>query len=687
MSTRMPAHAAVLVSAPRLTSVLTALDATSRVIGAASGFGILVIAVIVGADVFLRYVFNAPTTWADEISTYLMIAAVFLGAAYTHLTDGHIRVDLVTERLPQAIRDRLDVVTTWLGFVFVAYMAWQCYTATAVAYVTGAREFSLLVTPSYLPQIPIAVGMHLFALQLLVDLARRRSDLPAGRVAAAIALVAAVTAGLLWVGLQGRGEHLAHVGLGTLLLAATIFLLILLLSGVGTAAIVTLALAVGVMLFRASQHLTVGQTMLVFSLGVLVLLLAGIRVSLGLGLLGLLGIYFLLPAPQPITLGERAWATNNSFTLTAIPVFVLMGEFLLRSGVSDDLFGALVRWIGRWPGGLSHAAMIACSIFAAVSGSSVATAATIGTVACPEMIKRGYSPRIAYGSLAAGGTLGILIPPSIVMLLYGSMMGVSIAACLIAGIIPGIVLTGCFMLILAGWSVLDPRVTPKGPVFTWGERLRAAWAIVPVVILIFLVLGTIYLGVATPTEAGAIGCLGAIAICLIRRRLTWATFSDALLSSIRTNSFIFVIITGAAISSFLLDYLRVPAVLVETIRDLGLHRWVVMTIFYLLYIALGCVIDGISMMVLTLPVIFPAVVALGFDPVWFAVVLTLLIELGLITPPVGLNLYVLQGVSGGHPMRDIIIGAIPFMFAMVLVIVLVSFFPILATWLPELMLK
>lgn len=341
----------------------------------------------------------------------------------------------------------------------------------------------------------------------------------------------------------------------------------------------------GALLFRASQHLTIGQTMLLFSLAVLAFLMGGVRVSLGLGLVGLFGIYFLLPTPQPITLGERAWATTNGFTLTAIPVFVLMGEFLLRSGVSDDLFGALVRWIGRWPGGLSHAAMVACSIFAAVSGSSVAPAATIGTVACPEMIKRGYSPRIAYGALAAGGTLGILIPPSIVMLLYGSMMGVSIAACLIAGIIPGIILTGCFMLVLAGWSVLDPSVTPKGPVFTWSERLRALWAIAPVIVLIFLVLGTIYLGVATPTEAGAVGCLGALAICLLRRKLTWDTLWDALLAAIRTNSFIFVIITGAAISSFLLDYLRVPAVLVETIRDLGLHRWVVMMIFYLLYIA------------------------------------------------------------------------------------------------------
>ena len=676
-----------MTPAGRVAPLLTAMDATSRAVGALSGAGILVIAAIVGSDVFLRYVFNAPTTWADEVSTYIMIGAVFLGAAYTHLTDGHIRVDLVTERLPPAIRGWLDVVTTWLGFVFVAFMAWQCYTATAVAYATGAREFSLLVTPSYLPQIPIAVGMHLFALQMLAGLARRYPDLAPGRLTAAIAVVVAVTAALIWVGSQGRGEGLAHVGLGTLLLAGAILALILLLSGPGTATIVVVVLGLGIVLFRAAQQLTIGQTMLVFSLGVLVLLMAGVRVSLGLGLIGLLGIYFLLPAPQPVTLGERAWATNNSFTLTAIPLFVLMGEFLLRSGVSDDLFSALVRWIGRWPGGLSHAAMVACSIFAAVSGSSVATAATIGTVACPEMIKRGYSSRIAYGSLAAGGTLGILIPPSIVMLLYGSMMGVSIPACLIAGIIPGIILTGCFMLILGGWSLLDPRAAPKGPVFTWSERLHAAWAIVPVILLIFLVLGTIYLGVATPTEAGAVGCVGAVAICLIRRRLTWGTFSDALLASIKTNSFIFVIITGAAISSFLLDYLRVPAVLVETIRDLGLHRWVVMLVFYLLYVALGCVIDGISMMVLTLPVIFPAVVALGFDPVWFAVVLTLLIEMGLITPPVGINLYVLQGISGGHPMRDIIIGAVPFMFAMVLVIALISVFPVIATWLPGLILK
>lgn len=687
MSAQAVADAAVARPAPSAKGFPAAIDATSRAFGSLSGLGILVIALIVAMDVFLRYVFNAPTTWADEISTYIMIGAVFLGAAYTHLADGHIKVDLLTERLPRAIRERLDVVATWLGFVFVAFMAWQCYTAVGVAYLTGAREFSLLVTPIYLPQIPIAAGMHLFALQMLADLARRRPGLSPVRLHAAVAVVIAVTVVLAWAGMSGVGKELALVGLGTMLLGAGILGLILLLSGARAAAAVTAVVLLGAWLFRVAQHLTIGQTMLFFSLGVLALLLAGVRVSLGLGLIGLLGIYFLLPSPQPITLGERAWATNNSFTLTAIPVFVLMGEFLLRSGVSDDLFSALVRWIGRWPGGLSHAAMVACSIFAAVSGSSVATAATVGTVACPEMIRRGYSPRLTYGSLAAGGTLGILIPPSIVMLLYGSMMGVSIAACLIAGIIPGIILTGCFMLILGGWSLLDPSVAPKGPVFTWPERLRGLLAIGPVIVLIFLVLGTIYLGVATPTEAGAVGCLGALAICLVRRRLTRANFWDALLASVRTNSFIFVIITGASISSFLLDYLRVPAVLVETISRLGLHRWEVMLVFYLLYIFLGCFIDGISMMVLTLPVVFPAVVALGFDPVWFAVILTILIELGLITPPVGLNLYVLQGISGGHPMRDIALGAVPFMAAMLAVIALLSYFPILATWLPGLMLR
>ena len=412
---------------------------------------------------------------------------------------------------------------------------------------------------------------------------------------------------------------------------------------------------------------------------------AGVRVALGLGLVGLGAIYTLLPVPSPIVLGERSWESLNSFTLTAVRMFVMMGALLLKSGLSDQVFETLAKWLGRFPGGIAHAGIGACTVFAAVSGSSLATAATMGMVACPEMTRRGFSPRLAYGSIAAGGTLGILIPPSIPMIIYGSMVGAPVATLFIAGLLPGLLLMAAFMAVVFLWGVLVPGAAPRWLGFSWGERLRSLGPVLPVVLLIAAVLGTLYAGIATPTEAGAIGAGAALLLCLARGRLTLPVLADVLAETVKVTAFLFVIVIGASILTYSFDYLRLPQLLVEAVGEAGLPRWLVFAAIALLYIVLGMFIDSISMMVMTLPVLFPLVVATGFDPIWFGVVLVILIEIGLITPPVGVNLFVLKGLGHDVSMRDIVLGVVPFAAVMLVVLVLLYLVPGIATWLPETM--
>jgi len=416
--------------------------------------------------------------------------------------------------------------------------------------------------------------------------------------------------------------------------------------------------------------------------GLLFFLFSGVRVGFALSITGLIGLIFLIPRSQPEMLAQLSWEITNSFTLTAIPVFVFMGELLLHSGISDKLFSSLSKIFGRLPGGIGHAGVMGCGLFAAISGSSVATAATIGTVAYPEMSKRGYHKPFILGLLAAGGTLGILIPPSITMIIYGDLVGVSIGKCFIAGTIPGILLVSLFMGIIVIWSIISPNIAPKGPKVPWIDKLSSIAGVVPTLLLIILVLGGIYAGIMTPTEAGAIGAFGALLLCLIQRALTWKTLTKSMLSTVRTTSFLLLIMIGGKILTYSLHYLQLPQLIAAEILQLEVSRWIIIVFVYFLYIVLGMFLDPVSMMVITLPVVFPAIVNLGFNPIWFAVVLVLTIEIGLITPPVGMNLYVLKGIAKDEPLSKIIVGVAPFLIGLVVLLALVSFFPGLATWLP-----
>jgi tripartite ATP-independent transporter DctM subunit len=416
-------------------------------------------------------------------------------------------------------------------------------------------------------------------------------------------------------------------------------------------------------------------------------MLLGQWTALALGAVGTLMLFLVRGDVGLLIINSVIWNTANSYILIAAPMFLLMGEVILRSGVSSHFYRGVAALVGRTPGGLLHANILACAIFACISGSSVATAAAVGTVAIPEMTGRGYQPRLVFGSLAAGGTLGILIPPSIIMILYAALVEESVAKLFMAGFVPGLLMSALFMLYLAVRVWTNPAAAPPPDAvrMPWGERLRLGVHVAPILLLLGVVLAAIYFGVATPTEAAVMGALGAMALAWAYGGLNRETFGAALMATVRTTCMVLFIIVGAQILSNALSYAGVSRGISEWVVGMELSWWWLLLALVILYLFLGCFVDGVSMIYITLPVLYPVVVRTGFDPIWFGVVLTILIELGQITPPVGLNLFTIHGISGGAPFSEVVKGSTPFVFIMLATILLLALFPGLALWLPSTM--
>jgi tripartite ATP-independent transporter DctM subunit len=416
-------------------------------------------------------------------------------------------------------------------------------------------------------------------------------------------------------------------------------------------------------------------------------MLLGQWTALALGAVGTLMLFLVRGEVGLLIINSVIWNTANSYILIAAPMFLLMGEVILRSGVSSHFYRGVAALVGRTPGGLLHANILACAIFACISGSSVATAAAVGTVAIPEMTGRGYQPRLVFGSLAAGGTLGILIPPSIIMILYAALVEESVAKLFMAGFVPGLLMSALFMLYLAVRVWTNPAAAPPPDAvrMPWGERLRLGVHVAPILLLLGVVLAAIYFGVATPTEAAVMGALGAMALAWAYGGLNRETFGAALMATVRTTCMVLFIIVGAQILSNALSYAGVSRGISEWVVGMELSWWWLLLALVILYLFLGCFVDGVSMIYITLPVLYPVVVRTGFDPIWFGVVLTILIELGQITPPVGLNLFTIHGISGGAPFSEVVKGSTPFVFIMLATILLLALFPGLALWLPSTM--
>ena len=422
-------------------------------------------------------------------------------------------------------------------------------------------------------------------------------------------------------------------------------------------------------------------TLLLLSL----LLILGSGVWVGLTLTGVAWLAVTLFSSRPAgdAMAVTVWGSSSSWTLTALPLFVWMGEILFRTRLSQDMFKGLAPWVQSLPGRLLHTNVIGCTIFAAVSGSSAATCATIGKMTLPELGRRGYPEHMVIGTLAGASTLGLLIPPSIIMIVYGVAAEVSISRLFIAGVLPGILLACLFSGYIMVWALRTPGQVPAAErKFSLVEKLAASRSLIPVVLLILAVLGSIYSGFATATEAAAVGVVGSLTISTLQGSMSRATFRDALMGATRLYCMIALILAGAAFLTLSMGYIGLPRHLAEWIATLGLSRAQLIVALSIFYIILGCFLDGISMVVLTMGVLMPTVNAAGIDPIWFGIFIVLVVEMAQITPPVGFNLFVLQGMTG-RQLTWIARVTMPMFFLMCVAVAIIYIFPAIVTWLPQ----
>lgn len=417
-----------------------------------------------------------------------------------------------------------------------------------------------------------------------------------------------------------------------------------------------------------------------FSLFIIFLLVIGMPVAFTLSVAGILGIIQFVDVSFLSQVPVIAYKTLDSYVLTSVPLYILMSQIMLTGRVGSGLFELGSKWMGHLPGGLGIATIFACAIFAAISGSSVATAVTIGAMAIPEMLKRGYDRKLVVGSVAAGGTLGILIPPSIPMILYGTITDESVGKLFMSGVVPGALLTVLFIcyIVFASWD------KPREPRSSHAEKMKSLRENIWGLFLPVIIIGGIYTGIFTPTEAAAVGTVYALAITFfVYRSVTIQDMPAILRATIKTSCMIFSIMIGAMLFGYILTILQVPQALMRLVTEGDLNRWIVMLGINIMLLILGCVLETVSIILITLPMLYPIIKALGFDPIWFNVVLLINMELALITPPVGMNLFVIKGISENSSIQDIIAGAAPFAAIMVFEILLLCFVPEIATWLPS----
>ena len=411
----------------------------------------------------------------------------------------------------------------------------------------------------------------------------------------------------------------------------------------------------------------------------------GVWVSVSLFVTGVVGILLFSNAPLTNVLATNIWSSSADWSLAALPLFIWMGEILFRSRMSKDLFTGLAPWMRSLPGGLGHVGILASGIFAAVSGSSAATCATVAKVTVPELKARGYDEKLILGTISGSGTLGLLIPPSIILIVYGVAAEISIARLFVAGILPGLMMIVLFMAYVAIWSIRHPdKVPAKDPPVSFKQKILATRTLLPVTLLILGVMGSIYLGLASPTDSAAVGVVIALLLSWAFGDLSWKTFKDSLMAALLSSSMIAFILAGSSFLTIAMGYSNIPMNLARWISDMGMSPYALIAVLSVFFIILGSFLDGISIVVLTTAILLPAVQAVGIDPLWFGLYLVLVVEMAQITPPVGLNLFVLQGMTG----RDIIYlskASFPFFLMLVLGVLLVVLFPQIVLILPQLM--
>jgi tripartite ATP-independent transporter DctM subunit len=620
-------------------------NAQNRIEGFFNGFAAVVITFMMllsTLDVALRYLFNSPLPGAYALCEMLMVCTVYPAAAYVQQKKGHVRVDIIIDRVRGAARTTFELATLYLALVSFALVGWQSGALAWEAWVTGDYDMGLVAYPFWPAKTLMTIGIVLLCLRLFTDIGHQFKELR-----------------------QRTKKWPAYLIVSLLPLIFFSILLTLVSPG-------------------QFQPMTVGWIMLA---AMIVVLFMGLPVSFGLLLVGIVGYWVLEGPARAITiLGIVPYEKVSNYPLSVIPLFILMGHLAYQAGFATSMYGAAQKWIGHIPGSVAQATVLGGAMFGAACGSGLASCATLGKICIPVMRKFGIDDKLALGSVAAVGGLAQMIPPSILMVIYAIITDQSVSKLLIAGIIPGIVAALCFMVLIYIMVKRNPQLAPKPLTgVTWKERiisLKDTWGIG---MLAFIVMGGIYSGIFTPTEAGALGAFGALFLGLITGRLTLKGFVAAVLETTKTTAMIFLIIATAMIFGHFLGISRIPSEVSELLMTLKAPRFVILMGVLGLYIIGGMFIDMLAFIFLTLPIIYPALTALGYDPLWFGVITVFMCELALITPPFGLNLFILRGMVPDVTMEDIIRGVLPFVFAQFVILAIYVAFPQLATWLPSLM--
>ncbi len=601
------------------------------------GVGLLVCTLITCYEVFMRYVFLQPTHWTLDLSIYILIWFTFITAAYVQQQDRHVFVDLLISRLPQRTKLIWDVVTSASFLFFSVLFFYYCGKYTFMSYKYAEFSNTMWKVIMWPVKISLPLGGLLLILGLCKDLAIKVRTL--------------VTTPLE----RGTGFLARPFAL------IALFFVVVLAS-----------------LFLIKANGVLGMVLLMF-----VLLFAGIPIFPALGLVGVAGIFFIFGGTSALfaSFPTTAYRSLDSFSLVCLPLYILVGQVIEAGGVGEEIYETASKWTAGVPGGEAVATILACSTFAAISTSSVATAATMGLIALPALELRKYNKAFSYGLLAAGGTLGIMIPPSGTMIIYSAVTDESLGKLFLAGVLPGAILATGFIL----YSIIYCKRTgfqEDRSSVSFGERLRAfrtgMWGLLAPVIII----GGIYSGIFTPLESGAVAVLYALVMVLCRRKVKPSQLLQILRHSSLNATMVLCIIVGALILGKLMTMMRLPNMALELVSSMALSRWGVLLAVVLMMTVLGMFLEVISVMMITLPVVYPIMIALHFDGIWFAVLVTLTMEMALLTPPVGLNLYVITGISKA-PLAQVLRGVTPFFIIMVACLILYAIFPGLSTWLPN----
>jgi len=604
--------------------------------------GLLIMMVLTTGDVIMRYIFKRPITGALELTELMMALTVSFGLAHAYINKQHISVDVFVERLNPRTRAVFDTITVVLSIAIYAVIAWRSVVYAEILR-TGGNTTAALHIPTFPFVYIVAIGSAILCLIYLKTLVQR-------------------------INIVVKNTHWWIAG-GLILLIIAIIVLF-----------ATPVMSEG---WSKISPLSAG---LLGMLALVILLFSGGSIGVVMGVIGLLGMFYLIGAvPSLTSIGTTPYSTIASYSMSVVPLFILMGVFCFYAGLSQELYQTAYKWLGRLPGGLAIATIAACAGFAAVSGSSIASVATMGAVSLPEMKKYRYSPALATGCIAAGSSLGILIPPSVVMVVYGILTEQSIGKMFLAGFIPGILEAVFYMVTIYIMCRRNPLLGPMGErtsLMTKLTSLKGTWA---VLVLFVVVIGGLYLGVFTATEAAGVGAFAALIFTIVKKKLTRKNFAKSLLETGNTTAMVFVILIGANILGYFLAVSRLPFELSTIVAGLPVNRYVVLIAIMVVYMLLGCVMSSLAMIVLTVPVFFPVITSLGFDPIWFGILIVRVVEVGQVTPPVGINVFVIKGMAKDVPMYTVFRGVIPFLLADFAHIALLIAFPQITLFLPELM--